>query len=207
MDNQRHFWNHIQDITLKARIKHDKIFNRNDLLLPCDVDELGCESTSLDPYACTWKAPEKCILSVLKEDYAHMLKNDNYYHIVSQNTSENKYLFEVKNHLQHLCNKPTEVYPTTYNSMYIAMHYGGFDMKTGRKLNELGPHLFHSQNNAFFSKPGNLYVYSPQPKPADPYINTWSNMDYELQQGTKLEYLFLESSRALQASELILLKN
>ena len=32
-------------------------------------------------------------------------------------------------------------------------------------------------------------------------------MDYELQQGTKLDYLFFESSRALKASELHLLKN
>ena len=32
-------------------------------------------------------------------------------------------------------------------------------------------------------------------------------MDCELQQGTKFEYLFFESSRALQASELNLLKN
>ena len=79
-------------------------------------------------------------------------------------------------------------------------------MKTGRKLNELGPQLLQYQNNAF-SKPGNLYVYSLQPKPADPYINTLLNMDYELQQGTKLDYLFFQSSRALQASELNLLKN
>ena len=183
------------------RIKDGKIFNRNDQLLPCDLDELGCESTSFVLYAYTWKAHENCILCVLKEDYAHMLKNDNHYYIVSQNTSENKYLFEVKNHPQYLCNKPTEVYPTTYDSMYVAIHYDGFDMKTGRKLNELGPHLLQNQNNAFFSKPGNFYVYSPQPKPADPYINTWLNMDYELQQGTKLDYLFFESSRALQASD------
>ena len=32
-------------------------------------------------------------------------------------------------------------------------------------------------------------------------------MDYEIQQGTKLDYLFFESFRALQASELNLLKN
>ena len=32
-------------------------------------------------------------------------------------------------------------------------------------------------------------------------------MDYELQQGTKLDYLFFESSRAVEASELNLLKN
>ena len=46
---------HIQDITLKVRIKDGKIFNRNDQLLPCDLDELGRESTSLVPYAYTWK--------------------------------------------------------------------------------------------------------------------------------------------------------
>ena len=61
--------------------------------------------------------------------------------------------------------------------MYVAIHYCRFDMKTGRKINELGPHLLQYQNNAFFSKPGILHVYSPQPKPADPYINTWLNMD------------------------------
>ena len=85
------FESHIQDIILKMRTKDGKISNRNDQLLPCDLDELGCESTSLDRYAYTWKAPENCILSVLKEDYAHMLNNDNHYYIVSQNTSENKY--------------------------------------------------------------------------------------------------------------------
>ena len=151
---------HIQDITLKVRIKDGKIFDQNDQLLPCDMDELGCESTSLDPYAYTWEAPENCKLPVLK-DYAHMLKNDNHYNIVSQNSSETKYLFEVKNHTQHLCNKPTEVYPTTHGSMYVAIHSGGFDMKTGQKINELGPHLLQYQNNTFFSKPGNLYVFSP----------------------------------------------
>ena len=201
------FESHIQDITPKVRIKDGKILNRSDQLLPCDLDELGYESTSLDPCAYTWKAPENCILSILKEDYAHMLKNDNHYYTVSKNTSENKYLFEVKNHAQHLCKKPTEVYPTTYESMYVAIHYGGFDMKTRRKINELGPHFLQYQNNTFFSKLGNLYVYSPQPKPADPYINTWLNMDYALQQGKKLDYLFFESSRAQQASELNLLKN
>ena len=135
------FGSHKQDITLKVRIKDGKIFNRNDQLLPCDLDELGCRSTSLDSYAYTWKAPKNWILSVSEEDYAHMLTNDTHSYIVIQKTSENKYLCEVKNHPQHLCNKPTEVYTTTYDSMYVANHYGGFHMKTGRKVNELGPHL------------------------------------------------------------------
>ena len=47
------FESHIQDITLKVRIKDGKIFNRNDQLLSCGLDELEYESTSLDPYAWT----------------------------------------------------------------------------------------------------------------------------------------------------------
>ena len=47
------FASYIQDIALKVRIKHEKIFNRNDQLLPCDLDELECESTSLALYAYT----------------------------------------------------------------------------------------------------------------------------------------------------------
>ena len=62
------FESYIQDITLKVRIKDGLIFNQNDQLLPCDFDELGCESTSLDPYAYTGKAPENCILWVQKEN-------------------------------------------------------------------------------------------------------------------------------------------
>ena len=80
--------------------------------------------------------------------------------------------------------------------MYVAIDYGGFDMKTERESDELGPHILQYQNNAFFSNPGNPYVYSAQPKPDNLCINTWLNMDYELQRGTKLYYLFFESSRA-----------
>ena len=68
------FESHIQDITLKCRVKGGKIFNRNDQLPLCDLDELGCESTSIILFAYTWKAPENCILSVLKEDCTYPKK-------------------------------------------------------------------------------------------------------------------------------------
>ena len=82
------FESHIQDITPEVRIKDGRKINRNDQLIPCGLGELGCGSTSLDPHAYTWTAPENWILSVLRKDYAHMLKNDHHYYIVSQNTSE-----------------------------------------------------------------------------------------------------------------------
>ena len=90
------FEGHTQDITLTVRIKDGKTINRIGQLLPCDLDELRSESTSLDPYGYTWEAPENCILSVLKEAYAQMLENDHLYYIVSQNNSDAKYLFDVK---------------------------------------------------------------------------------------------------------------
>ena len=125
---------HIEVITVKVGIEDGKIFNPNHRLLPCDLDELGCESASLDPYPYTWKASANCILLDLKEENVHKLKNDNHYEVVSQNTSETKNLFEVKINPQHLCNKPTEFYPTTYDLLYVAIHYDGFDMKIIQKI-------------------------------------------------------------------------
>ena len=49
---------HTQDITLKAKNEDGNIFNRTDQTLPCDLEELGCESTSLDLNAYTCKPPE-----------------------------------------------------------------------------------------------------------------------------------------------------
>ena len=77
--------------------------NRNGQPLPCKLDELGCDSTSLDPYAYVWDNPDNCIFTVLKEEYVNMIKNDDQYYIVSRNDSENKYLFEINNRLQKLC--------------------------------------------------------------------------------------------------------
>ena len=63
-----------------------------------------------------------------------MIKKDDQYRIVSRNESKNKYLFEIKNRQQKLCNKPSDVYATTYESLFVAILYGGFDMKTGRNI-------------------------------------------------------------------------
>ena len=108
--------------------------NRNEQPLPCKLDELGCDSTSLDPYAFVWDNPDNRILTVLKEEYVDMIKNDDQYYIVSRNDSENKYFFEIKNRQQKLCNKPSDVYPTTHESLFVAIFSGGFDMITGRNM-------------------------------------------------------------------------
>ena len=110
---------HIQDITLNVKLRDGTVMNRNGQTLPCKLDEPGCDSTSLDPYAyigdymIIWDNPDTCILTVLKKDDVHNTKNDDQYYLVSRNDSKSKYLFEIKNRPQKRCSKPSDVYPTT----------------------------------------------------------------------------------------------
>ena len=204
------FETHIQDITLNVKLRDGTIMNRNGQPLPCKLGELGSDSTSLDPYAYIWENPDKCILTVLKEEYVNMIKNADQYYLVSRNDSENKYLFETKNRPQKLCKKPSDVYPTTYESLFVAINYGGFDMKTGGNMiqQEDKVHKMHyTPNDQERDEPGLSKFWVASNYHTDPYSGTWPNMEYELQQETKLDYLFFESSRALKASELHFLKN
>ena len=60
------------------------------------------------------------------------------------------------------------------------------------------------------SSDGKLFVHKPEsPHTDNPNPNTphYLNLDYELHQGTKLDYLFFESSKMLEGSEIQLLKN
>ena len=193
---------HIQDVELKVNTRTGKIHNVGDYLLPCGLDELGCESTSLDPYAYVWDNPDNCILAVLRQEQLQMIKNNKQYYMISKNDTQLKFLFEVKNNPQHYCHKPEPVYPTNYDSLYVAIHHGGFEMNSGRKLG-------HNPN-------GYVMTYVPlsgqdrldlQYDSRRPDIGSSLNLDYELHVGTKVDYLLYESSRSMQASELQLLKN
>ena len=90
----------------------------------------------------------------------------------------------------------------------------GFDMDKGRNLDRekngatkilqyLGPRA----KNDF----GQLYAHKPQlegtqlQQADDP--NSYFNMDYEMHLGTKIDYLFFQSSRLLQATEIQLQQN
>ena len=63
--------------------------------------------------------------------------------------------------------------------------------------------LQYSTDNS--GNPG-LYVYKREATVEDKYVNTWLHMDYEMQVGVKLDQLFFESTRALQSSEVQMLK-
>ena len=55
------FETHIQDITLNVKLRDGTVMSRNGQPPPCKLDDLGCESTSLDPYAWIWDNPDNCI--------------------------------------------------------------------------------------------------------------------------------------------------
>ena len=120
-------------------------------------------------------------------------------------------MFEVKNFPRKHCGKPTDIYPTNYDSVYVTIISGGFDLRSGRNLGkerngatQLLQYVPPTENNGF----ARLYAYDPKHtshKTSDE--DMYLNMDYEMHMGKKLEYLFFQSSRLLQASEIQLLKN
>ena len=59
------FLPHMQTTTLKVRLENGKVLSDTGLILPCALEELGCETTSLDPYAYIWDYPNNCAISIL----------------------------------------------------------------------------------------------------------------------------------------------
>ena len=99
-----------------------------------DLEHLGCETTSLDPYAYIWHYPDNCAISILRTEEVNMVKQGKKCFVFSGANSSSKFVFEVKNDPQKLCRKPTSIYPTNYDSLYVDRLSEGFDMDTGRNL-------------------------------------------------------------------------
>ena len=103
------------------------------------------------------------------------------------------------------------IYPTNYDSLYVAIISGGSDLRSGRNFckerngaTQLLQYIPPTENNGF----AQLYAYDPKHtthKTSDE--DMYLIIDYEKHIGTKLDYLFFQSSRLLQASEIQLLKN
>ena len=205
------FLPHMQRTTLKVRLSTGKVSSDSAQVLPCALEELGCETTSLDPYAYIWDYPDNYVISVLRTEDVNMVKQRTKYYKFSGPDSTTKFVFEVKNNPQEHCGKPTEIYPTIYDSLYVATISGGFDLRSGRNLGNEGngatqllQYIPPTENSGF----AQLYAYDPKHtshKTSDEYM--YLNMDYDMHMGTKLDYLFFQSSRLLQASEIQLLKN
>ena len=204
------FLHHMQRTTLKVRMSTGKVFADSAQVLPCALEELGCETTSLDPYAYIWDYPDNCVLSVLRTEDVNIVKQGTKYYLISGPDSTTKFVFEVKNNPQIHCGKPTDIYTTNYDSLYVVIISGGFDLRSGRNLGkerngatQLLQYIPPTENKGF----AQLYAYDPEHtshKTSDE--DMCLKMDYEMHMGTKFDYLFFQSSRLLQASEIQLLK-
>ena len=128
------FLPHMQQLTLKVRMSTGKVLSDSAQVLPCALEKLGCETTSLDPYAYIWDCPDNCVLSVLPTEDVNMVKQGAMYYIIRGPDSTTKFVFEVKNSPQKHCGKPTDIYATNYDSLYVAIISGGFDLRSERNL-------------------------------------------------------------------------
>ena len=205
------FLPHMQRTTLIVRMSAGNVLSDSAQVLPCALEELGCEVTSLDPYAYIWDYPDNCVLSVFRTEDVNMVKQVTKYYIISGPDSTTKFVFEVKDNPQKHCGKPTDIYPTNYDSLYVAIISGGFDLRSGGNLGkerngatQLLQYIPPTENNGF----AQLYAYDPKHtshKTSDE--DMYLKVDYKMHMGTKLDYLFFQSSRLLQASEMQLLKS
>ena len=181
---------------------------------PCALEELGCESTLLEPSAYIWDYADNCSTSILRTEEVNMLKQGKKFYVISGADSSSKFVHEMKNNLPEHCGRSTSAYPTNYDSLYLDRLSEGFDMETGRKrgrdqdeatkmLQYFGP----KEKGDF----GQFYAHNPQleetqkPQTADP--DNCLNSDYEMHLSTKTDFLFFQSSRSLQATEIQLLQN
>ena len=156
------FLPHIQRTTLKVRRSTGKVLSDSCQVLPCVFEELGCGTTLLDPYAYIWDYPENFVLSVLRTENVNIVKQGTKYYIISGAGSTTKFVFEFENKPQKHCGKPTDIYPTNHDSLYVAIISGGFDLRSGRNLGkerngatQLLQYIPPTENNGF----AQLYAY------------------------------------------------
>ena len=204
----------MQTTTLKVTLKSGKVLSDTGLISPCALEELGCETTSLDPYAYIRDYPDNCVISILRTEEVTTVKQGKKFYVIIGADSSSKFVFEVKNNPQNNCGKPTSIYPTNYESIYMGRLSEGFDMDTGRNLGrdqngatKILQYLGPKEKGDF----GQIYAHNPklegtqQLQAADP--DNYLIIDYEMHLGTKIDYLFFQSSRLLQATEKQLLQN
>ena len=89
-------------MTPKVTMENGKVLSDMGLILPCALEELGCETTSLDPYAYIWVYPDNCVFSVLRTEEVNMVEQDTKYYVISGKDSTSKFVFEVKNNPQNI---------------------------------------------------------------------------------------------------------
>ena len=126
---------HMQQTKLKVRMSSTgKVFSDSLQVLPCALEKLSCLTISLDPYAYIWDYHDNCVLSILQTEDVNMVKQRTKENIISRPVSTTNFVFENENYPQKQCRKPTDSYPTYYDSFFVAIINGNFDLRSGRNL-------------------------------------------------------------------------
>ena len=120
--------------TLKVRLPTGNVLSDSAQVLSCALEELGCETTSLDHYAYIWDYPDNCVLSFFRTEDVYIVKQGKKYYIISGPDSPTKFVFEVKNNPQKDCGNPTDIYAANYDSLFVAKVSWGLDWRSGRIL-------------------------------------------------------------------------
>ena len=82
------FESFMQKITLNFDFITGNVYSLNGAPLPCEIEEGGCATTSLDPFAYTWgDIPENCLITKLRTQEARMIESDNSIFIISNTTT------------------------------------------------------------------------------------------------------------------------
>ena len=68
------FFPHMQRTTLKVRMSTGKVLSHSAQVLPCPLEELACETNSLDPYAYIWDYTDNWVVSLLRTEDCNMTK-------------------------------------------------------------------------------------------------------------------------------------
>ena len=68
------FEGHVQDVVLKVGTNYGKVKSKDGLQLPCPLEDLGCDTTSFDPCACTLDALDNCVLAIYRKEDVNMIK-------------------------------------------------------------------------------------------------------------------------------------
>ena len=93
--------------TLKVTMENGKLLSDMGLILQCALEKIGCETTSLHPYAFIWNNTDNCAVYVFRTEGVNMFKQHKKYYMISGTDSTSKFVIEVKINPQKHCGKPT----------------------------------------------------------------------------------------------------
>ena len=127
-------FSHLIGTTLKVKMENGKVLSDTRLMLLCASEKFGCESTSLNTYACIWDYPDTYAISNLRTEEVKMLKLRKKYCFISGAGSSSKFVFEVRNNPQKHCGKPSTRNPTKHDSLCMDRISEHFDMYTVRNF-------------------------------------------------------------------------